>query len=71
MTLASEDRRYFDLSGVVYLHHGFLRCPVCSKNLADLGPTTVQEDHVRTCLEGDSGPGLHQSGRYLVYKVMA
>jgi len=44
-------------------------CPVCSKNLADLGPAAVQEDHVRTCLEGDRGPGLHQSGRYLVYKL--
>jgi len=44
-------------------------CPVCSKNLADLGPAAVQEDHVRTCLEGDGGPGLHQAGRYLVYKL--
>ncbi|KAF8341512.1 uncharacterized protein EI90DRAFT_2905326, partial [Cantharellus anzutake] len=44
-------------------------CPVCTTNLADLGPASAQEDHVRTCLEGGSGHGTQQSGRYLVYKL--
>jgi hypothetical protein len=43
-------------------------CPVCSQNLADLGSAAVQEDHVRTCLEGGAGASS-QSARYLVYKL--
>lgn len=43
-------------------------CPVCNTNLADLGPASAQEDHVKECLEG--GPGTStQSARYLVYKL--
>lgn len=47
-------------------------CPVCSQNLAELGPPAVQEAHVKNCLDGPSeGPGVHQAGRYLVYKLPA
>ncbi|KDQ20611.1 hypothetical protein BOTBODRAFT_100253, partial [Botryobasidium botryosum FD-172 SS1] len=45
-------------------------CPVCSQNLADLGPASAQEAHIRACLEGNSlGPGIQQAGKYLVYRL--
>lgn len=43
-------------------------CPVCNENLADLGPPSVQELHVKQCLEGGAGT-LTQSARYLVYRL--
>lgn len=49
---------------------GMTRCPVCSVNLADLGPVVEQESHVKTCLDG--GPGTTpQAAKYLVYKLPA
>lgn len=52
--------------------HLCFSCPVCSQNLAELGPPAVQEAHVKNCLDGPSdGPGVHQAGRYLVYKLPA
>jgi hypothetical protein len=44
------------------------RCPVCNRNLGDLGDATSQEYHVKSCLEGSSG-SAPQSARYLVYKL--
>lgn len=38
-------------------------CPVCGQTLNDFGERTVQEDHVRNCLE--KGAGSISSGRYL------
>ena len=52
--------------------HFCFSCPVCSLNLAELGPPAVQEAHVKNCLDGPSdGPGVNQAGRYLVYKLPA
>ncbi|KZT12820.1 FYVE-domain-containing protein, partial [Laetiporus sulphureus 93-53] len=45
-------------------------CPVCNTNLADLGPASEQEAHVRNCLEGGSGT-TPQTAKYLVYKLPA
>jgi len=45
-------------------------CPVCGQILADLGSGTVQEAHVKACLEGGSGSDA-QTGRYLIYKLPA
>ncbi|KZS97901.1 hypothetical protein SISNIDRAFT_523239 [Sistotremastrum niveocremeum HHB9708] len=42
-------------------------CPVCNQNLDDLGPPSVQEAHVKTCLEGGSGKA--PAPKYLVYKL--
>ena len=44
------------------------RCPVCNRNLGDLGDATSQEYHVKNCLEGGSG-NISQAPRYLVYKL--
>jgi hypothetical protein len=44
-------------------------CPVCGQGLNDIGPAAAQEQHVRNCLEGGSGPGVVQAGKYIVYKV--
>jgi len=44
-------------------------CPVCGQGLNELGPVAAQEQHVRNCLEGGSGPGLTQAGKYIVYRV--
>lgn len=46
------------------------RCPVCSVNLADLGPVVEQESHVKNCLDGGSGT-TPQAAKYLVYKLPA
>jgi hypothetical protein len=47
-------------------------CPVCGISLNDLGNTTAQEAHVKSCLDGPSGgPGINQAGKYLVYKLPA
>lgn len=43
-------------------------CPVCNENLEDLGPPSVQELHVKQCLEGGAGTSP-QSAKYLVYKL--
>lgn len=43
-------------------------CPVCNENLADLGPPSLQELHVKLCLEGGAGTST-QSARYLVYML--
>ena len=55
--------------------HFFLRpylyecsCPVCSQNLAELGPASAQEAHVKNCLDGGSGISP-QTSKYLVYKL--
>lgn len=45
-------------------------CPVCNVTLAQLGPQSQQEEHVRVCLENGGGGSL-QSGRYLVYRLPA
>jgi len=45
-------------------------CPVCSVNLADLGPVAEQESHVKNCLDGGSGT-TPQAAKYLVYKLPA
>lgn len=41
-------------------------CPVCNENLEDLGPSSVQQLHVKQCLDGGAGTST-QSARYLVY----
>jgi len=46
-------------------------CPVCGQGLNDIGPAAAQEQHVRNCLEGGSGPGVVQAGKYIVYKLPA
>ena len=43
-------------------------CPVCNENLEDLGPPSVQELHVKQCLEGGAGTSP-QSAKYLVYRL--
>ena len=43
-------------------------CPVCNENLEDLGPPSVQELHVKQCLEGGAGTSP-QAAKYLVYKL--
>jgi hypothetical protein len=43
-------------------------CPVCNENLDDLGPPSVQELHVKQCLDGGAGASP-QSAKYLVYKL--
>jgi hypothetical protein len=45
------------------------RCPVCNSSLADLGPPSEQEFHVKNCLDG--GSGTPQAAKYLVYKLPA
>ncbi|KZV69853.1 hypothetical protein PENSPDRAFT_675923 [Peniophora sp. CONT] len=45
-------------------------CPVCSRNLSELGTASEQEAHVRSCLEGDTSKSP-QIARYLVYKLPA
>lgn len=44
-------------------------CPVCGVSLTDLGLPPNQEAHVRGCLEGGMGSPIHQSDRYLVYRL--
>ena len=43
-------------------------CPVCNENLEDLGPPSMQELHVKLCLEGGTGTSP-QSAKYLVYRL--
>ncbi|KAI0921340.1 hypothetical protein AcW2_006340 [Taiwanofungus camphoratus] len=43
-------------------------CPVCNTNLADLGPASEQEAHVKNCLEGGNATPP-QTAKYLVYKL--
>lgn len=43
-------------------------CPVCGVNLCDVGPASLQEAHVRNCLEGGSSASP-QTAKYLVYKL--
>jgi len=43
-------------------------CPVCSRNLAELGLAAEQEAHVKECLDGGKGPS-QQTARYLVYRL--
>ncbi|KAI0265184.1 FYVE zinc finger-domain-containing protein [Gloeopeniophorella convolvens] len=43
-------------------------CPVCSHNLAELGPPSEQEAHVRNCLDGGNGQSP-QTAKYLVYRL--
>ncbi|KAJ6599189.1 hypothetical protein DFH09DRAFT_28203 [Mycena vulgaris] len=45
-------------------------CPVCNRNLEEVGDATEQEIHVRNCLEGGSGP-TSQAPKYLVYRLPA
>ncbi|KAJ6629117.1 hypothetical protein B0H10DRAFT_1776834, partial [Mycena sp. CBHHK59/15] len=45
-------------------------CPVCNRNLEEVGDATEQEIHVRACLEGGSGP-TSQAPKYLVYRLPA
>ncbi|KAJ6516018.1 hypothetical protein C8R45DRAFT_1087145 [Mycena sanguinolenta] len=45
-------------------------CPVCNRNLEEVGDATAQEVHVRTCLEGGSGPAS-TAPKYLVYRLPA
>ncbi|KAJ7276280.1 hypothetical protein B0H12DRAFT_12281 [Mycena haematopus] len=45
-------------------------CPVCNRNLEEVGDATEQEVHVRTCLEGGSGPAS-TAPKYLVYRLPA
>ncbi|KAJ7742474.1 FYVE-domain-containing protein, partial [Mycena maculata] len=45
-------------------------CPVCNRNLEEVGDATEQELHVRACLEGGSGP-TSQAPKYLVYRLPA
>jgi len=45
-------------------------CPVCGQNLEELGPSSVQEAHVKLCLEGGSGTSP-PTAKYLVYKLPA
>ncbi|EJD53555.1 hypothetical protein AURDEDRAFT_95784 [Auricularia subglabra TFB-10046 SS5] len=44
-------------------------CPVCSQNLAELGPVAVQEAHVKNCLDGGGGRTPHAGAKYLVYRL--
>ncbi|KAJ7638693.1 FYVE-domain-containing protein [Roridomyces roridus] len=47
-------------------------CPVCNRNLEDVGDAIAQETHVRTCLEGGTGPasqGPNRTPKYLVYRL--
>ncbi|KAF8505962.1 FYVE zinc finger-domain-containing protein, partial [Russula emetica] len=41
-------------------------CPLCSQNLAELGPAANQETHVRNCLDGGKGHSP-QTTKYLTY----
>ena len=43
-------------------------CPVCGANLVDIGPPSLQEAHVRSCLEGGTGTSP-PTAKYLVYKL--
>lgn len=43
-------------------------CPVCGAGLADIGPPSLQEAHVRSCLEGGTGTSP-PTAKYLVYKL--
>ncbi|KAF7332129.1 Ankyrin unc44 [Mycena kentingensis (nom. inval.)] len=43
-------------------------CPVCNRNLEQVGDAAAQEAHVRSCLEGGSGPASH-APKYLVYRL--
>jgi len=45
-------------------------CPVCNRNLEEVGDANEQEVHVRTCLEGGTGP-TSQAPKYLVYRLPA
>ncbi|KAJ7068152.1 hypothetical protein C8F01DRAFT_1334775, partial [Mycena amicta] len=45
-------------------------CPVCNRNLEQVGDAAAQEVHVRSCLEGGSGPASH-APKYLVYQLPA
>ncbi|KAJ7179178.1 hypothetical protein C8R46DRAFT_1345583 [Mycena filopes] len=45
-------------------------CPVCNRNLEEVGDATAQEIHVRSCLEGGSG-ATPQAPKYLVYRLPA
>lgn len=42
---------------------------MCGQNLSELGPAAAQEQHVRNCLDGNSGPSATQAGKYVVYRV--
>jgi hypothetical protein len=42
---------------------------VCNTNLANLGSTTEQEEHVKNCLDG--GSSATPQAKYLVYKLPA
>ncbi|TFK55808.1 hypothetical protein OE88DRAFT_1652296 [Heliocybe sulcata] len=46
------------------------RCPVCSQNLEELGDSSVQEAHVKLCLEGGAGASP-PTAKYLVYRLPA
>ncbi|KAH9994110.1 FYVE zinc finger-domain-containing protein [Russula compacta] len=43
-------------------------CPVCSQNLAELGPPARQEAHIKSCLDGGKGQSP-QTAKYLVYPL--
>ncbi|KAK7061613.1 ankyrin unc44 [Favolaschia claudopus] len=45
-------------------------CPVCNRSLDEVGDANQQEVHVRTCLEGGSGPAS-TAPKYLVYRLPA
>ena len=64
--IVSQTRVYID--NIPRLVFQFLSCPVCGTNLVDIGPTALQEAHVRNCLEGGSGTSP-QTAKYLVYKL--
>lgn len=56
------------LTGLATLTYHNFRCPVCSQNLAELGPATEQEAHVRRCLDGSMGQSP-PTAKYVVYQL--
>lgn len=46
-----------------------ISCPVCGKNLAELGTVAVQENHIKGCLEGPRDSLIEQPVRYLTYTL--
>jgi hypothetical protein len=68
-SVISQSMSFSMLSSVPYVNILF-RCPVCNSSLADLGPASEQESHVKNCLDGGSGT-TPQAAKYLVYKLPA
>uniref|UniRef100_A0A0W0FCF6 RING-type domain-containing protein n=1 Tax=Moniliophthora roreri TaxID=221103 RepID=A0A0W0FCF6_MONRR len=78
MRATSMERVFIDQERLTIPSHGesssqlsdLAECPVCNRNLDQLGGATEQEAHVKNCLEGGSGTAP-QSAKYLVYKLPA